>query len=95
MIDLAAQPVLETLDEAVASIAEREQAISGTGEVLSSLQGAHGSLECGGRDQTHAARIMESQRRQHKGLPCAWAPRVRQWLWQWSSSRHFSDVPST
>jgi hypothetical protein len=55
MIDVAAQPLLYTFDEAVATIAEREQAIAGTGEALGSLQGAHGSLESGGRDQAHVA----------------------------------------
>jgi hypothetical protein len=63
MIDVAAQPLLYAFDEAVATIAEREQAIAGTGEVLSSLQGTHGSLESGGRDQAHVAFICPSRDR--------------------------------
>jgi len=51
--DFAAQPMVQTLDEPVASIAQREQLVTGMGEVLSRLQGAHGSLESGGRDQSH------------------------------------------
>ena len=79
--------MLETLDEAVASIAEREQAITGTGKVLSSLQGAHGSLESSGRDQTHVA-IMWSQRSWHKGVArlaqCKSAPR---WEGHWRGGK--------
>ena len=36
---------------------------SGTGEVLSGLQGTHGSLESGGRDQAHVAFICPSRDR--------------------------------
>jgi hypothetical protein len=37
--DFAAQPMVQTLDEPVASIAQREQLVTGMGEVLSRLQG--------------------------------------------------------